>query len=81
MTEKKNEIEKDEFDQILRTCLLEEINYRMVIKRDKHALEILSAAKQRVKENIDAIKWMLIAMKPFYLMAVIALMSQKPESI
>ena len=70
-----------EFTLDLKECIYDEIQFRIKNHRDKYALDILMAAKNRVKENIGQIKWMLIAMKPFYLMAVIALLSQKPECI
>ena len=62
--------------------LLKEIKDR-TDERDNTALEILIAAKKRVVEDLKkyqfAIKVSLIALKPFYLITLIDLMTQKPE--
>jgi hypothetical protein len=75
--------ENNEFDflQNIKNSIYDEINFRIIVKRDKHALEILQSAKDKVKDNIniDTVKWALIAMKGFYLAASIALMNQRPE--
>ncbi len=68
---------------LLKDNLLKEIKSRTA-KQDDLALKILIAAKKRVKEDLkkyqSVIKF-LIAMKPFYLTAIIALMNQRPEML
>ena len=67
---------------LLKENLLKEIKDR-TDERDNTALEILIAAKKRVVEDLKkyqfAIKVSLIALKPFYLITLIDLMTQKPE--
>ena len=70
---------------LLKTAILDEINYRIINNRDKYALELLSEAKTKLKETIEAQKdniiWTLLAMKGFYLAASIALGHWTPESV
>lgn len=70
--------------EIISTYLYKEICSR-IENRDKNALSVLIAAQKRLKHDLenckDTIKWTLIALKPFYLMALIVIMNSKPESV
>ena len=52
---------------------------------DSNALEILIAAKERVKYELPiyakTLKLTLLALKPFYLIALISLMNQSPANV
>lgn len=74
----------EEINKKLRDFVFDEINYRIINLRDKKALEILAEAKRKLKESIESHKEtiaFLIAMKGFYLVASISLMSLSPASV
>ena len=58
---------------------------RRIREGDENALSILIAAKEKVKHDLpiyaNSIKLTILALKPFYLIALISLMSQSPTNV
>ncbi|MDR4491308.1 MAG: hypothetical protein R2685_10480 [Candidatus Nitrosocosmicus sp.] len=75
------DMEKEISDQVEKKVF--EVIKERIHKGDPQALSILITAKEKVKNSLDwkAIKYTLIALKPFYLTYIILLMSQRPDSI
>ncbi|KAA2279144.1 MAG: hypothetical protein AB7V56_09565 [Candidatus Nitrosocosmicus sp.] len=81
-----NEIaeEKCDFAGLLNECIYDEVKER-IYNKDPHALAILVNAKLRLRDKIsnvkDNIKYIALILKPFYLVCLISVLMQRPDSI
>lgn len=73
-----------EFSRLLNECIYEELK-DCIYNNDPHALAILVNAKSRLKKRIsnvkETIKYVALMLKPFYLVCVISVLTQKPDNI
>lgn len=87
--QKINSSKLDEVDNIDLSELLNQSIYRELKDRinnfDPEALSIMIAAKERVKRELeyykDTIKYVALALKPFYIVCLISVSIQSPELV
>jgi hypothetical protein len=85
--ELKHREESDEdrkFAELLSSYIYKEIKSR-IRNYDPEALSILAEAKQKLKTDLqlytDTIKYMVLALKPFYIISVVSILTQSPENV
>ena len=76
--------ESIKFSELLNSCIYRELKDR-INKFDPEALSIMMAAKQRVKRDLEhyknTIKYVALALKPFYIVCLISVLIQSPEHV
>lgn len=84
ITDSKANGNNPDYSELLNSCIYDEIKKR-IADSDPYALSILRAAKKHIRDNVDVyketIKFTLVALKPFYLVFLISILSQTPESV
>lgn len=89
LDEKTNSLRPDEtaeikFSELLNQCIYRELKDR-INNFDAEALSIMIAAKQRVKQELeyyeDTIKYVALALKPFYIVCLVSISIQSPELV
>lgn len=77
-------LENKSVKELIESALLEEIKSR-ISKGDSNALSALVAAKEHVKHDLpiyaNTLKLTILALKPFYLIALIDILIQSPEIV
>jgi hypothetical protein len=75
---------KSTIKDLVKSAMIDEILKR-VNEGDSNAFSILVAAKEKVKHELpiytNTLKLTLLALKPYYLIALISILTQKPESV
>lgn len=79
-----NETTDKTFSELLNRCIHKELKDR-INNFDAEALSIMIAAKQRVKQELehyeDTIKYVALALKPFYIVCLVSISIQSPELV
>jgi hypothetical protein len=72
------------FSELLNRCIYRELKDR-INNLDVEALSIMIAAKQRVKQELeyyeDTIKYVALALKPFYIVCLVSISIQSSELV
>ena len=81
----KDETDEDKkFAELLNSYIYKEIKSR-IRDCDPEALSILAEAKQRLKNDLqfyrDTIKYVALALKPFYIICLVSILTQSPENV
>jgi len=81
----KDETDGDKkFAELLNSYIYKEIKSR-IRDCDPEALSILAEAKQRLKNDLqfyrDTIKYVALALKPFYIICLVSILTQSPENV
>lgn len=76
--------EDRKFAELLSSYIYKEIKSR-IRNYDPEALSILADAKQRLKTDLqlykDTIKYVALALKPFYIICLVSVLTQSPEHV
>jgi hypothetical protein len=77
-------LDSNAIKELLESEVFKELK-RRIRDGDETALEILVAAKEKVKHDLpiyaNTLKLSILALKPFYLIALMSLMTQLPENV
>lgn len=83
-TSKEESEEVRKFAELLNSYIYKEIRAR-IRDYNPEALSILADAKERLKTDLqyykDTIKYVALALKPFYIICLVSILTQSPENV